>query len=87
MSLESHDINLEHLFFAALGVLNRALDAHRGSMPYRQMLAECRERLQNRRDLFRRLVLPPDRLTDADAAATIPVEMGCRRHWGSSSPS
>ncbi len=48
MNLENHDTNWEHLFIAALAVLNRALDAHRGSTAYRQMLSECGERLRGR---------------------------------------
>lgn len=49
MHPESHHTSLEELFLAALGVLNRTLDAHRGSTPYRQILAECAEQLQGRR--------------------------------------
>ena len=48
MNPETHDPNLEHLFVAALGVFNRALDAHRGSTPCEQILAECIERHQGR---------------------------------------
>lgn len=48
MNPESQDAGLEQLFLAALGVLNRALDTHRGSAPYQTMLAEYTERLQDR---------------------------------------
>lgn len=36
------------LFIAAIGVWNRALDAHRASAPYRQMLARCESILAGR---------------------------------------
>ena len=49
MNPEGHETSLEDLFVAALAVLNRALDAHRGSTPYRQIFAECAEQLQDRR--------------------------------------
>jgi hypothetical protein len=48
MNPESHDRGLEHLFVAALGVFNRALDAHRGSTPCERILAECTKRHQDR---------------------------------------
>lgn len=48
MTSGSRHVALERLFIDALGVLNRALDAHRGKVPYRQILAEA-ERLEGRR--------------------------------------
>jgi hypothetical protein len=48
MSSENENSNLEHLFVAALGVFNRALDAHRGSAPCDHILAECTEKHQDR---------------------------------------
>jgi hypothetical protein len=48
MNLDNNDPSLEHLFVAALGVFNQALDANRGSTPCDQILAECTERNQDR---------------------------------------
>lgn len=48
MNPETHDMDSEDLFVAALGVFNRALDAHHGSTPCEQILAECTERHQGR---------------------------------------
>ena len=48
MNPENGNSSLEHLFVTALGVFNRALDAHRGSTPCDQILAECTERHQDR---------------------------------------
>ena len=49
MDSENHHTSLEQLFVAALGVLNRTLDKHRESAPCQQILAECTEKLQDRR--------------------------------------